>query len=50
MSKELKQLPTSIYQKSFMLEWMKDPNDSAYNISATYKIIGNCLLLKHPAL
>ncbi len=36
----LKQLPISIYQKRFWLEWAIDPESSAYNISALYKIQG----------
>lgn len=32
------QIPQSVYQKRFWLEWALDPNDPSYNVSAIYKI------------
>ncbi|PIR11584.1 MAG: hypothetical protein COV52_03155, partial [Gammaproteobacteria bacterium CG11_big_fil_rev_8_21_14_0_20_46_22] len=35
-----KELPVSIYQKRFWLEWARNPDSSAYNVSAVYKFQG----------
>ncbi|WP_299249770.1 AMP-binding protein, partial [uncultured Aquimarina sp.] len=35
------ELPISIYQKRFFLEWLIHPNDSSYNVSLVFKIEGN---------